>query len=132
MKKTAMPATAGSLSILAGIANILVAFLLFLGMLVIQGAIGFVAVPFWIPVNIPAVLFLLSIPFVAAGVLALVGGIYAVQRRKWGLALAGSIAAFFPCGIFGAISIILLVLSRDEFEPVSQRVMIVSKSSTAA
>ncbi len=132
MKKTAMPATAGSLSILAGVANMLVAFLLFLGMLVIQGAIGFVAVPFWVPVNVPAVLFLLNIPFVAAGVLALVGGIYAIQRRKWGLALAGSVAAFFPCGIFGLISVILLILSRDEFESVSERVIVVSQPHTAA
>lgn len=127
-----MPATAGSLSILAGVANMFVAFLLFLGMLVIQGAIGFVAVPFWIPVNVPAVLFLLSIPFIAAGILSLVGGIYAIQRRKWGLALAGSVAAFFPCGIFGLISVILLVLSRDEFEPVSQRVAVVNQPHTAA
>jgi hypothetical protein len=126
MRKTVMPATAGTLSILAGAANMLVAFLLFIGMLVIQGAIGFVAIPFWVPVNVPVVLFLLSIPFIAAGALALVGGIYAVQRKKWGLALAGSVAAFFPCGIFGLVSVILLVLSGDEFEPVSQRVMVVS------
>ena len=132
MKKTAMPATAGSLSILAGIANMFVAFLLFLGMLVIQGAIGFVAVPFWVPVNVPAVLFLLSVPFVAASVLAFVGGIYAIQRRKWGLALAGSVAAFFPCGIFGLMSVILLILSRDEFEKVPERVMVVSQPRTAA
>ena len=126
MRKTAMTTATGTLSILAGVANMLVAFLLFIGMLVIQGAIGFVAIPFWVPVNVPAVLFLLSIPFIAAGALALIGGIYAVQRRKWGLALAGSVAAFFPCGIFGLVSVILLVLSRDEFELVSQRVMVVS------
>jgi hypothetical protein len=126
MRKTAMTTATGTLSILAGVANMLVAFLLFIGMLVIQGAIGFVAIPFWVPVNVPAVLFLLSIPFIAAGALALIGGIYAVQRRKWGLALAGSVAAFFPCGIFGLVSVILLVLSRDEFELVSQRVMVVN------
>jgi hypothetical protein len=132
MRKTAMPVTAGTLAILAGVANMLVAFLLFIGMLVIQGAIGFVAIPFWLPVNVPAVLFLLSIPFIAAGTLALMGGIYSLQRRKWGLALVGSVAAFFPCGIFGLISVILLILSRDEFEPVSQRVMVVSQTHTAA
>jgi len=85
MKKTAMPATAGSLSILAGIANMFVAFLLFLGMLVIQGAIGFVAVPFWVPVNVPAVLFLLSVPFVAASVLAFVVEymLYSEENGDW-------------------------------------------------
>jgi hypothetical protein len=31
-----------------------------------------------------------------AGVLAIIGGIFAIKRRKWGLALAASIAILFP------------------------------------
>jgi hypothetical protein len=36
------------------------------------------------------------------GVLAIIGGIFALKRKRWGLALAGAIAGtvtFFPCGI---------------------------------
>jgi hypothetical protein len=117
MKKTAMPVIAGILSILAGAANILVAFLLFIGMLVVQGVVGFGAVPFWIPFHFPAVIFLLSCPFMIAGIAAVIGGVFAVQRRKWGLALVGSIAALVPCGILGLVSVILLGTSRYEFEP---------------
>lgn len=49
-------------------------------------------------------------------ILATIGGIYALQRRYWGLALAGSIAAilvFFPTGI---AAIIFVALSRNEFD----------------
>ena len=58
---------------------------------------------------------------VVAGVLAIVGGIYAIRRKMWGLALAGSITAIFssipllgglPVGITATI---LTVLSKDEF-----------------
>jgi len=50
------------------------------------------------------------------GVLAIVGGIYALRRKKWGWALAGSIAALFPYILFGALAIIFTVLSKEEFE----------------
>ncbi len=49
-------------------------------------------------------------------ILALVGGVYALQRKIWGLALAGSIAAivaFFPMGI---PAVIFVAQSRNEFE----------------
>jgi hypothetical protein len=49
-------------------------------------------------------------------VLAIIGGIYALQRRHWGLALAGSIASilvFFPTGI---AAVIFVALSRNEFD----------------
>jgi len=46
-----------------------------------------------------------------------VGGVYALQRKKWGLALVGSIAAFFPPKwILGIAAIVLTVLAREEFE----------------
>jgi hypothetical protein len=49
------------------------------------------------------------------GVLAIVGGVYALRRKNWGLALAGAIAGtitFFPCGI---PAIIFTSLGKDEF-----------------
>ncbi len=45
-------------------------------------------------------IFVIIIPFfivgIPVGILAMIGGIYAIKRRKWGLVLAGSIAALFP------------------------------------
>ena len=72
------------------------------------------------------------------GILAIVGGIYALRKKKWGLALAGSFTAFFPNILwpflfldirifisfemlltpllfFGIAAIVLTVLSRKEF-----------------
>jgi len=49
------------------------------------------------------------------GVLAIVGGVYAIKKKRWGLALAGAIAGsvtFFPCGI---PAIIFVCLGKDEF-----------------
>ena len=49
------------------------------------------------------------------GVLAIVGGVFAIKKKKWGLALAGAIAGtvtFFPCGI---PAIILVSMAKPEF-----------------
>ena len=49
------------------------------------------------------------------GVLAIVGGAFALKRKNWGLALAGAIAsniAFYPCGI---PAVIFVCLGKGEF-----------------
>lgn len=83
MEKTWMPKVAGIFSIVAGVANLLTAFLLLIGTFVIQGVFGFLAMPFWIPFNASIVLLAVGFPFLACGVLSIVGGVYALQRRKW-------------------------------------------------
>ncbi len=48
-------------------------------------------------------------------ILAIIGGVYAIRRKVWGLALAGSIAAilaFFLCGI---PAVIFTALGKHEF-----------------
>ena len=51
----------------------------------------------------------------AAGVLGIIGGIFALKRRHWGVALAAAIVGlftFFPCGI---AAVILTSMARPEF-----------------
>jgi hypothetical protein len=48
-------------------------------------------------------------------VLALVGGIFAVQRKMWGWALAGSIATALMSNVLGVVSIVLVAVSKPEF-----------------
>jgi hypothetical protein len=48
------------------------------------------------------------------GVMVLLGGIFALQRRHFGLALLGAIFAL-P-SILGIIGLILIVVSKDEFK----------------
>ncbi len=54
------------------------------------------------------------------GLIAIIGGSFAVRRRLWPMALAGSIAAFFPSPliitfIMGILSLIFVVLGHLEF-----------------
>ena len=55
---------------------------------------------------------------VIAGILAIVGGIYAIRRKIWGLALAGSICATLSLYTFylGILAIIFIALSKNEFK----------------
>jgi hypothetical protein len=67
-------------------------------------------------VNPVGILVAIAVPLAALAVLAMVGGILALQRKSWGLALAGSIAAVLPFSLVGMAALILTALSRDEFE----------------
>ena len=40
---------------------------------------------------------IIFVPLALSGTLCIVGGIYALKRKRWRLAMAGSIAALFPC-----------------------------------
>lgn len=54
--------------------------------------------------------------FVILGVLGIVGGVFALRKRHWGLALAAAIAgtlSFFPCGV---IAIVFTSMAKDEFK----------------
>ena len=53
---------------------------------------------------------------VATACTAFVGGAYAFQRKKWGLALAGGIVALVPNVPLGALSLIMLMKDRKKFE----------------
>jgi len=52
---------------------------------------------------------------VMLGIISLLGGIYALKRNLWGLALAGSIFAFFYLPPLGMPAIVLTALSKKEF-----------------
>jgi hypothetical protein len=45
----------------------------------------------------------------------IIGGIFALQRRRWGWALAGSIVAILGTLPLGVASTIFVAMSRDEF-----------------
>lgn len=59
----------------------------------------------------------IAVPFVVGfiGIIAIIGGVYALQRRIWGLALAGAICSCVVFPFFGLPSIIITALARDEF-----------------
>jgi hypothetical protein len=109
-KQTAMPAVAGSLAIADGALKVLS----LLGML---GFGLFMAVPSGAHMNFSLLLLpLIGLPLLVLAVLAINGGIFAIQRRKWNWALTGSIAALLPFSLLGLASLILVALAKEEFE----------------
>ncbi len=112
MEKTWRPTAAGILNIVSGGISLTGVLLLFIGLTI--------ALPFTsgvLPFNLPLLLiFFITIPNIAIEALTIVGGVFAIQRRKWGWALAGSIAALIISTPFGIAAIIFTALSKDEFE----------------
>ncbi|GAG33364.1 unnamed protein product, partial [marine sediment metagenome] len=52
---------------------------------------------------------------IGLGVVAIIGGIFALRRKLWGLALAGAICAI-PCSAaLGILATIFVSLGRREF-----------------
>ncbi|TSA54754.1 MAG: hypothetical protein D4R38_01805 [Dehalococcoidia bacterium] len=60
---------------------------------------------------------LFAVPFVLVfiGIVSIIGGVYALQRRIWGLALAGAICSCIVFPFFGLPSIIITALAQEEF-----------------
>ena len=106
MEKTWKPIAAGVLAIVGGSLNILVA----------------LALAMFMPVAAPFHMAFASVGFVGAlflgtGVVALIGGISAVRRKRWGLSLAGAICAIAPPSfLLGILSTVFVAMSREEFE----------------
>ncbi len=58
----------------------------------------------------------IGVVFILIGILSIVGGVYSIKRKYWGLGLAGAIAGtitFFPCGI---AAIVIIALGKPEFD----------------
>lgn len=118
MQKTSRPQTAGILSVISGAIGLLVSAVNFVHILLlsVNGTLAdhnFVVFGHTIAHSIYVSL-VLSI-FIS-GIIALVGGICAIRRKIWGMALAGSIASMYLLTVVGLVSVILTGLSHDEFE----------------
>ena len=109
--KTALPIVAGILTLVSGVCKLL-------GILVVL-VIGliFAAAPRVSDRVHPGFIFaVIGLFLLVTGVLAVVGAVYNLRRKNWGLSLAGAIAAFLPFNLLGLASIILMAVSRNEFE----------------
>jgi uncharacterized membrane protein (UPF0136 family) len=125
VKRTLKPTVAGILEIVAGLVGLQCLFGVSL-----EGAVFWAAFPRDLfGADSPADVFLIIVlPLVCLSLLALVGGILTLRRKKWKLSLAAAIAAIVPflvltrlgaamaiLGVLGAVAIVLLIQSRAEF-----------------
>jgi len=117
MAQTSKSTVAGVLDVVAGISGLIGGIPLLVLAVVGSGVLGTLTDPELRPLAIiPMAMFLpLALLCFVSGVVAIAGGIAAFNRRRWGLALAGSIAAifgFFPVGI---AAVIFTILAESEF-----------------
>ena len=103
-KKTWLSTTAGVLDIIDGCISLFVV----VGLIV---AIAFVSdEPDTLAILVP-----IAVVFAVKAMLATVGGICALQRKNWGMAIVGAIAVCVPLSLLGVVALILTALSRDQF-----------------
>ena len=73
-------------------------------------------IPLWLSGIAQGLLVIIAILVAIFSAIPLMGGIYAVQRKNWGLALAGSIVAILSSIPVGITSTVLVALAKNEFE----------------
>ena len=119
ISRTWMPVAAGVMSIVAGT----------MGFIAIAFMVTFVAVfgseiakdvlhsiGFW-QAGIPlTVIGLVSLIILLISLMSVIGGIYAIRRKAWGLSLAGAICAIFPAQVLGIIAVAFIAISKKEFD----------------
>ncbi|UCH87886.1 MAG: carboxypeptidase-like regulatory domain-containing protein [Thermoplasmata archaeon] len=68
--------------------------------------------------EIGGILIVCAVLLIVFSVVALIGGIYAVNRKKFNVVLAGSILGIFTLvgAIFALIALFILIMSKDEFK----------------
>ncbi len=109
VRKTAKPTAAGILSIISGTGCVLGGLGIGLAAAVFGAFAGFYCL-------FPSILFsFTAIPVIALGTLSIIGGVFSLQRRRWGWVLAGSIAALLVSHVLGLMATVLTALSKDEF-----------------
>jgi hypothetical protein len=105
MEGTWKPTVGGILAIIAGALQVIMGIVI----AALGGIIGAFFGIVW-----PSVF---GAPLIILGIIAVVGGIYALKRKIWGLALAGSICALIdPWFILGVLAIIFVSLGKGEFK----------------
>ena len=109
IKKTWMPTVAGILGIVTCSIILSILFLFGIGPMIIE------------PVKAEAFSFDLSLlfmvmPAIIISSLDIIGGTFAIRRRRWRWALAGSISSAIGPTPLGIAAIVLLILSRNEFK----------------
>jgi hypothetical protein len=122
VKKTWKSTVAGVLTIVGGVLSLIC----FLGMIVAAVLVGSseTVLDYFRDAGVSGdislvqtILIIIAIFFAITAALALIGGIFAVQRKRWGWALAGSIAAilgsWWPLGIAATV---FTAMAKDEFK----------------
>lgn len=61
------------------------------------------------------VMIIIGIALLVLGILALIGGISAIRRGSFGMAMLGAICALLPINLLGLFAVIFVSLAKGEF-----------------
>jgi hypothetical protein len=120
MEKTWRPTAAGILNIISGALS---AFGV-IGLIIVLVTLGNYPLlwqfmppgqfPFLLGI-VQTLLIIFAVLGIVETVVPIVGGVYALQRRKWGWALAGSITAILGSFVLGILATTFVALAKEEF-----------------
>ena len=103
-----MPLTAGILDLVAGVPALIIGILVAAGL----GALGWLSGIAGVGVIMAAI----GVSLIIFAIIAIAGGVFALRKRTWGLALAGSIFALFCAWILGIPAIVFTVMGKKHFK----------------
>jgi hypothetical protein len=118
-QKTWKPTVAGVLDIVVSAGTLFLALMFLIGAVVLANGSSLGA---FTPEEVAgmsigaAALGVFAVILAFLGVLELLAGIYALKRKNWGLALAGSIIAALPFDVLGILALIFVAMGGGEFE----------------
>ena len=121
MEKTWKPTAAGIINIISGAISVSGVIWLVIAITAVETWTLFLNIipaeefPFAAPL-VSTILIILLVLSIIEAVLPIVGGVFALQRRKWGWALAGSIIAILGTFPLGVAATIFVSLAKDEFK----------------
>ena len=121
VKKTWKPDIAGVLNIISGALNVFSVIGLVTAIVAgdIWESILDICPPEYLPYVEPlihTILIILLLLTIIVVLFPIIGGLLALQRMRWGWALAGSIIAIIAMFPLGVASTIFVVMAKDEFE----------------
>ena len=121
IETTWKPTVAGIINIVIGILNLFGMFIIMVILVAIGGGVMALSriaelMPLWLSGIIQGFMVIAALLMAVFSALPLIGGINALQRKNWGLALAGSIVAILSTTLPGIAATVLVALSRKEFE----------------
>lgn len=128
-QKSSNPTIAGILLIIAGVLGAITGIFLAIVGSLLPGMIGTIPTEYYNYSNFEITTGFIQNIYVFCGsiiivlaIFTLLGGIMALKRKMWGLALLGAILGLFTVGLFftssilSLIALILIALSKQEFE----------------
>ena len=121
MKTTWKPMVAGVINMVVGVFTLLGMFIIAVFIVGVSGGALAVSriyelIPVWLSGFLQGFSIIIALILIIVSVLPIAGGVYSLQRKNWNWALTGSIVAILSSAVFGVISTILVLLSRDEFK----------------